>query len=125
MLGFGNDMPSGSRGAVDECVLRSPSVVILRACTEIIESPSFGSDQKALAYKYRGVARVGAGAVQPAIADFTESIRLKKEDALAFAGRAWARFTDKDLPGSPIIAKRSTPHPPPPHYTLSVVTLTS
>ena len=74
-------------GAVDECVPLSPSVVILRACTEIIESPSFGSDQKALAYRYRGVVRLTAGAAQPAIADFTESIRLKKEKALAFAGR--------------------------------------
>ena len=76
--------------AVDECVLLSPSVVILRACTEVIESPNFGSDQKALAYKYRAVVRMSAGAVQSAIADYTKSIRLKKEDALAFAGRGWA-----------------------------------
>jgi tetratricopeptide (TPR) repeat protein len=87
-------------GAVDECVQSSPSVVILRACTEIIESPSFGPDQKARAYRYRGVVRLGAGAVRPAIADFTESIQLQKENALAFAGRGWARFTDKDLAGS-------------------------
>ena len=87
-------------GAVDECVLVSPSVVILRACTEIIESPSFGSDQKALAYKYRAVVRMSAGAVKSAIADFTKSIRLKKDDARALAGRGWARFTDKDLAGS-------------------------
>ena len=86
--------------AVDECVLLSPSVVILRACTEVIESPNFGSDQKALAYKYRAVVRMSAGAVQSAIADYTESIRLKKEDALAFSGRGWARFIDKDLAGS-------------------------
>jgi tetratricopeptide (TPR) repeat protein len=87
-------------GAVDECVPSSPSAVILRACTEIVESPSFGSDQKALAYKNRAIVRLSAGAVRAAIADFTESIRLNKEDALAYAGRGWARFTDKDLAGS-------------------------
>ena len=48
--------------AVDECVPSNPSAVILRACTEIIESPSFRSDQKALAYKYRGIVRLSAGA---------------------------------------------------------------
>ena len=86
--------------AVDECVPSNPSVVILRACTEIIESPSFRSDQKALAYKYRGIVRLSSGAVQAAIADFTQSIRLNKEDTFAYAGRGWARFTDKDLAGS-------------------------
>src|SRR5262249_25723791 len=89
-------------GAIDDCVPSSPSAVILRTCTEIIESPSFGSDQKALAYKNRAVVRLSAGAVQAAIADFTEAIRLnkEKEDALAYAGRGWARFTGKDLAGS-------------------------
>ena len=87
-------------GAVDDCVPSSPSAVILRTCTEIIESPSFGPDQKALAYKNRAVVRLSAGAVQAAIADFTEAIRLNKEDALAYAGRGWARFTGKDLAGS-------------------------
>src|SRR5262249_476744 len=58
------------------------------------------SDQKALAYKYRGIVRLSAGAVQAAIADFTESIRLNKEDAFVYAGRGWARFTNKDLAGS-------------------------
>ena len=113
--------------SVDECVLLSPSVVILRACTEVIESPNFGSDQKALAYKYRAVVRMSAGAVQSAIADYTRSIRLKEEDALAFSGRGWARnsLTKTWLDRSPIIAKQFASHLPPPHYTLSVVTLTS
>lgn len=87
-------------GAIDECVPLSPTIVILRACTEIVKGPNFGSDQKALAYRYRGVARLSAGATQAAIADFTDAIRLKKEDALAFAGRGWAKFTDGDLAGS-------------------------
>lgn len=85
---------------IDECNPASPSAVILRACTEIIMGSSFGSDQKALAYRYRGNVRLSAGAVQPAIADFTESIRLNKENAPAFAGRGWAKFTDRDFAGA-------------------------
>jgi tetratricopeptide (TPR) repeat protein len=87
-------------GAVDDCVPSSPSAVIMHACTEIIEGASFGSDQKALAYKYRGDVRLQAGAIQPAIADFNESIRLKKEDARAFADRGWAKFLGGDRAGS-------------------------
>ncbi len=82
---------------------RQPEVtpeVSVRACTEIITSPSFGPDEKALAYRYRGQARTNAGAVQPAIADFTESIRLKKDDATAFEGRGQAKFAAGDLSGS-------------------------
>ena len=86
-------------GAVDDCNPGSPSTIILRACTEVIEGSSFASDQKALAYKYRGIVRVSAGAVQGAIADFTEAIRLKP-DAPTFAGRGWAKFTDRDYSGS-------------------------
>jgi tetratricopeptide (TPR) repeat protein len=86
-------------GAVDDCNPGSPSAIILRACTEIIQSANFGSDQKAVAYKFRGLVRLSAGAVQPAIADFTEAIRLKP-DAATFAGRGWAKFTDRNLPGS-------------------------
>jgi len=85
---------------VGECNPGSPSKVIHQACTEIIDGPSFGSDQKALAYRYRGEVHMRAGAVQPAIADFTESIRLKQENAPAFADRGWVKFTARDLVGS-------------------------
>jgi len=41
-----------------------------------------------------------AGENRLAIADFTESIRLKKDDMSAFAGRGRAKFADKNLAGS-------------------------
>jgi hypothetical protein len=40
--------------------------------------------------KYRAIVRLSAGAVRAAIADFTESIRLNKDDAFAYAGGGWA-----------------------------------
>jgi len=82
---------------VDEC--RGPGINI-PACTEVITSPSFGADEKSLAYRYRGEARTDSGEVRLAIADFTESIRLRKDNMLAFAGRGRANFSDGDLAGS-------------------------
>jgi tetratricopeptide (TPR) repeat protein len=84
---------------LDEC-RQGVTDVNMRACTEVITSPSFGPDEKALAYRYRGEARTNAGENRSAIADFTESIRLKKDDMSAFAGRGRANFADGNLAGS-------------------------
>jgi tetratricopeptide (TPR) repeat protein len=78
---------------VDECRGHPWTDVQLRACAEIIASPRFGLDARALAYRYRGDARTDAGAFQRAIADFNESIRLQPDNAPAFAGRARAEFS--------------------------------
>ena len=63
-------------------------------------SLSFGLDAKALAYRYRGEARTDAGAFQQAIADFSESIRLRPDNVPAFAGRARARFSVRNFAGA-------------------------
>jgi Tfp pilus assembly protein PilF/cytochrome c5 len=91
---------TASADVVDECHQGHLSKVSLRACTEIIESPNFGSDEKATAYRYRGEVRMYAGAVRPAIADFTASIRLNKQNMPAFEGRGWVKFTAGDLAGA-------------------------
>src|SRR3974377_95433 len=78
-------------GAVDTCVPSSPSTIIMHACTEVIKSSSFASDQKALAYKYRGDVRLQAGAVQLPLAASNDSLLLKKENARTFAYRGSAR----------------------------------
>lgn len=72
----------------------------LTACSEIIANPSFGPDVKGLAYRYRGDARNEAGAFAQASADFSEAIRLNTNDASAFAGRGWAKFSIRDFIGS-------------------------
>ena len=41
-----------------------------------------------------------AGAFRQAIADFSDAIRLKTDDASAFAGRGWARFSIRDFAGA-------------------------
>ncbi len=85
---------------IDECRGHRWSSVQLRACTEIIASPSFGLDAKALAYRYRGDARSDAGAFQQAIADFSELIRLRPGDVQGFAGRARAEFSIRNFAGA-------------------------
>jgi tetratricopeptide (TPR) repeat protein len=84
---------------IDECRGPWPDVR-LRACTEIITSPSFGTDARALAYRYRGDARTDAGAFEQAIADFSDSIRLRPDNVPAFAGRGRAEFSLRNLDGA-------------------------
>ncbi len=85
---------------ISECRGEGWSAARLAACTQIILSPSFGPDVKALAYRFRGDARSEAGAFRQAIADFNEAIRLVTNDPLAFAGRGWGRFSIGDLTGA-------------------------
>lgn len=93
---FGPAMAS----VIDECRGHPWPDVQLRACTEIITNPGFGMDARALAYRYRGDARTAAGAFRQAIADFSESIRLRPDYVPAFAGRARARFSARNFNGA-------------------------
>lgn len=81
---------------IDECGGPWPDVQ-LRACTEIITNPSFSMDARALAYRYRGDARTDAGAFEQAIADFSDSIRLRPDNVPAFSGRGRAEFSMRNL----------------------------
>jgi tetratricopeptide (TPR) repeat protein len=80
---------------IEECRRHPWSDVRLRACTEIIISPSYGPDAKVLAYQSRGDARTNAGAFEQAIADFGEAIRLRPDNVPALSGRARAKFSLK------------------------------
>ena len=86
--------------AVTECHREFQPEASLRACNEIINDPNYGPDEKAFAYSFRGAASVDAGAIQSAIADFTESIQLKKDNTAAFAGRGRANFAAENFPAS-------------------------
>lgn len=83
---------------VDECRQAGPES--LRSCTAVIASPRFSSDEKLLAHRHRGAARINAGFNRLAIADFTEVIRLNKEDWVALSDRGRAKLADGDLSGS-------------------------
>ena len=87
-------------GVVEDCHQERGPEVRVRACTEIIKGPSFKPEEKSLAYASRGKARADAGADREALADFTESIRLKKDNLSAFAGRGRARLALGNLAGS-------------------------
>ena len=118
-LAFTTTCGAAAASSIDECVFYSPTLV--GHCALLhggYKDPSFSTDQKATvasltpveegdvkraevapAYN-RGVERLNAGATKLAIADFTDVIRLKEDDALAFAGRGWAKFSDRDFFGS-------------------------
>lgn len=91
---------SAVAGVVDDCRQASGSAERVSACTEIVKSSSFKSDDKALAYASRGEAHADGGADRQALADFTESIRLKKNNVSAFAGRGRAKFALGNLQGA-------------------------
>lgn len=97
LLFLGVSLRPAAADLMDECRGRPWPDVQLRACTEIIASPRFDLDAKALAYRYRGDARTDAGAFQAAIADFSELIRLRPDNVPALAGRARAEFSIRSL----------------------------
>jgi tetratricopeptide (TPR) repeat protein len=72
----------------------------LSACTAVIEGDAYSPDEKALAYRTRGNARADAGAGVQAVADFTQAITLRPDDASGYAGRARARLGLRDLDGA-------------------------
>ena len=90
---------SAKADLMDDCRSERWADASFSACSQIIQSPNFGPDAKAPAYRFRGELHNAAGAFRDAIADFDESLRLR-EDALAFAGRAWARFSIRDFAGA-------------------------
>jgi len=83
-----------------ECSRGGNAEVRIRACSEVIASPTFGPDDKTIAYRNRGNARADAGAATEAIADFGEAIKLRPNDAAHYAGRGRARLTLGDISGA-------------------------
>ena len=102
MIAFGllaAAVQSAKADLMDDCRAERWVDASLSACSKIILSSNFGSDARALAYRFRGELRSAAGAFRDAVADFDESLRLR-EDPLAFAGRGWARFSTRDFAGA-------------------------
>lgn len=85
---------------IAECSQTPRYEVRVLACTEIIEGPSFGLNEKALAYESRGKAYRDAGAIRSALADFSKAVRLRPDNGSAFAGRGWTKFFARNLIGA-------------------------
>ena len=83
-----------------DCSQGRNSELRLRACSEVIASPAYGSDDKALAYRNRGNARADAGAAVQAVADFSEAIKLRPSETSSHAGRGRAKLTLGDITGA-------------------------
>jgi len=78
-LAFTTLCGAATASPIDECVFYSPSLIDHCALLHgAYKGPSFGTDQKALAYT-RGIDRVSAGVTQVAVADFTSAIPVKKD----------------------------------------------
>jgi tetratricopeptide (TPR) repeat protein len=87
-------------GTLADCSQGRNSELRLRACSEIIAGPTYGPDEKAIAYRNRGNARADAGAAAQALADFGEAIKLRPNDTSSHAGRGRAKLTLGDIAGA-------------------------
>jgi tetratricopeptide (TPR) repeat protein len=60
----------------------------LAACTAVVESAEFSAGERAVAFRLRGLERLGAGALDDALADLSQALSLAPNDAAAYAARA-------------------------------------
>jgi tetratricopeptide (TPR) repeat protein len=90
----------GRADPVQDCRSAQQPERRLAACTEVIDGAAFPADQKAIAYRSRGRARTEAGALDTAIADLSEAIRLNAQDSQAYGYRAQARLGRGDTDGA-------------------------
>ncbi len=86
--------------AVSDCSTGRNAQIRMRACTEVIDGPGYGVEEKVRALRSRGTARTDAGANRQAITDFSEAIRLEPGNAAAYAGRGRAKLSASDLDGA-------------------------
>jgi tetratricopeptide (TPR) repeat protein len=85
---------------VGDCNQTREAQLRLHACSEIISATGYGPTEKSIAYRNRGSARADAGAQQDALTDYDQAIRLRPDDAAAYAGRAPVRLVLRDLDGA-------------------------
>lgn len=77
---------------VADCAKSRNTPARVAACTEVIKGAAYSAGQKGPAFRNRGLARAAAGAIDQAIADFNEAIRIDGSDAPALAARGLARL---------------------------------
>lgn len=80
-----------------ECMQGRNAQARLKACGQVIDAPATKPEDRARAHRNRANLRVDAGAVEDALADFTQAIRLLPGDAPSYAGRARARMVLGDV----------------------------
>lgn len=83
--------------SLDECLHGRTGQARLAACSAALLAPAIKDEDKARAYRTRGLLRVEAGAVADAIADFTAALKLEPADGASLAGRARAHMVRGDI----------------------------
>jgi len=69
----------------------------IKGCTSVIDDKASTPDQRAAAYRNRGRSRVEAGALEAALTDLNEALRLNPGDAHAYTYRAQVYLSKNDL----------------------------
>ena len=86
--------------APGDCNRASDPAARVLACSEVIAGTAYPVAEKAVAYRNRGRARGQAGALDAAIADLSEAVKLSPADNQAFTYRALARTGLGDVDGA-------------------------
>ena len=84
--------------APSNCAQGKPVEARIRACSSIIDVKPVPS-ARAEAYRIRAAAYSEKASHQQAIADFTEAISLKGDDATSYFGRGQSRLAEGDAAG--------------------------
>ena len=83
---------------LSDCTQSKSIETRIRACSEVLDAKT--ADPRADAYRSRAAAYSEKAAHQQAIADFTEAIRLKGNDASSYFGRGESRLAEGDARGA-------------------------
>jgi tetratricopeptide (TPR) repeat protein len=92
--------PAAGEDATSECAQGKPIEARMRACSTIIDAKPPTQDPRAEAYRIRGGAHSEKANYKQAIADFTEAIKLKGDDAASYFGRGQSRLAEGDAVGA-------------------------
>jgi len=85
---------------IDDCRSARSAEIQLSACSEIIASAAYLPTDKAMAFRNRGRARSDAGALDLALADLSEAIRLNPTEGPLYITRGLVRVRLNDLPSA-------------------------
>lgn len=85
---------------LDDCRSATSAEIQLSACSEIIASAAYSPTDRAMAFRNRGRTRSDAGALDFALADLSESIRLNPADGPLHINRGLVRVRLDDLAGA-------------------------
>lgn len=78
---------------VADCRQSRNSEARIAACSAIIADTKAAAEQKAIAFRNRASARADAGAIDAALADYNEALKLNPADAVALTGRGHMKLS--------------------------------